>query len=327
VSGLFAKRPRDFWPVGWFRKHNTAASDKAHRRGAWPIFVPEVPKRVPADACAHVTRRPDEAKSCTRGKRSMARDFVAQHEAEAFPNARHGLPQVQGVGIVWLGGLDAGALQITEPRIIRGDEGQVDLDVLLPRGLVTACGDALTGGVVGNLFADRRQGILAIGLVDVRSAFSALAHQVHPASEQIARGPHGGRIDIGLREHTTPEPHGNLVRIDRVVCGVAAVNRPPGEGMTQPTGKTFVHAEIGAPIPGAQTLDGDHQTLPIGGDGLAKGFRRCFHMAVHQHCSIVAHETAIQGAGVQVETTVTLVLGGGEAPEVSSSFVRGVSQG
>jgi hypothetical protein len=40
-------------------------------RWALPMFLPEGPKRLPADAFAHVTRRHYEAQSCTRGKRAM----------------------------------------------------------------------------------------------------------------------------------------------------------------------------------------------------------------------------------------------------------------
>jgi hypothetical protein len=37
-----------------------AASETAHLRSALPIFAPALPERFPADALAHVTRRPYE---------------------------------------------------------------------------------------------------------------------------------------------------------------------------------------------------------------------------------------------------------------------------
>ena len=66
-------------------------------------------------------------------------------------------------------------------------------------------------------------------------------------------------------------------------------------------------------------LDGDDQTLTRRGNGLEKGFRRRFHVAVRQDFPIVTQDADLHGAGMQVETTVTLVLVGVEAPEVSSS--------
>jgi hypothetical protein len=144
---------------------------------------------------------------------------------------------------------------------------------------------------------------------------------VHAASEQITSGPHLGGIDIRLREHTTLEQRGHLVRIDLVVFGFAAVNCPHREGMTQHEGNTFLHTAIGEPIPREDTLDGDDQTLTIGGHGLEKGFLPRFHGAVQQDFPILTQDADIHGAGMQVDTTVKLVLVGVEAPEVSSSVM------
>src|SRR5207247_1219425 len=69
---FFSKRARDFWPAGWLRRKRTAASEKAHVREALPLFVPEVLYRFPADSLAHVTKRQEDTKSWTRGKRAMS---------------------------------------------------------------------------------------------------------------------------------------------------------------------------------------------------------------------------------------------------------------
>jgi hypothetical protein len=95
-------------------------------------------------------------------------DFVEPHEAENLANARYGLQQVQGVGIRLLRGLDDGEFQITEQLIIKGDQDQVDLDILLHRGIGKAFGDAPAVGFVGEVRADLRQVVLAMGILDVR---------------------------------------------------------------------------------------------------------------------------------------------------------------
>jgi hypothetical protein len=44
-------------PVKKQRRKRTAASEKAHLRGTLPIFLPELPTRLPADSLAPRTRR------------------------------------------------------------------------------------------------------------------------------------------------------------------------------------------------------------------------------------------------------------------------------
>jgi len=70
-SGFCSKRLRSFWPWGLLRKNSVAAAEKAHVRCAWPIFVPEVPTRLPPDALRHVTRRQYEAQAGPLGTRSL----------------------------------------------------------------------------------------------------------------------------------------------------------------------------------------------------------------------------------------------------------------
>jgi hypothetical protein len=69
---FFSRPVRYFWPAELLRRNTTAASEQAHVREAFPIFVPAVPYRLPADALAHVTRRQEETTSGPRGKRWMA---------------------------------------------------------------------------------------------------------------------------------------------------------------------------------------------------------------------------------------------------------------
>src|SRR5262245_947921 len=53
----------------------------------------------------------------------------------------------------------------------------------------------------------------------------AFAHQVHAAAKQVPGGSHFWRIDIGHRQHPAAQQHSDLVRIDPVVLGFAAVDR------------------------------------------------------------------------------------------------------
>ena len=49
------------------------------------MFVPEVPSRVPADALAHVTTRPEKTHSCTRGHRRMSWISYRSTRRRIFP--------------------------------------------------------------------------------------------------------------------------------------------------------------------------------------------------------------------------------------------------
>jgi hypothetical protein len=126
-----------------------------------------------------------------------------------------------------------------------------------------------------------------------------------------------------LREHTTPEWRGHLVRLALVVFGFAAVNGRHREGMPQHEGHPFVHTAIGEPIPSEETLDGDDQPRTRGGHGLENVFRRRFHSAVQQDFPSLTQDADVHAPGMQVNTAVKLVLVGGEAREVSSSLVSG----
>src|SRR5262249_30326916 len=140
--------------------------------------------------------------------------------------------------------------------------------------------------------------------------------------EEVARGAPRCRRAIGLREHTTTEHEGELVRIDRVVFGFATVHRLHGEGMAKPTGHTLARPKVCEPIPGENALDSADNSIPLGGNGLAKRLWTRGHDAMQQVRAVVVKKTDGHGAGMPGEATVKLVLLRVESHEVSSSCVR-----
>jgi hypothetical protein len=91
------------------------------------------------------------------------------------------------------------------------------------------------------------------------------------------------------------------------------------EGMTQHEGNPLLRTEISQPVPGEETFDTDDNILAIGGDGLEKRFRGCWHIAVDQSLPSLVQDTEVHGAGVQVDTTIKPMRLGVESHEVSSS--------
>jgi hypothetical protein len=72
------------------------------------------------------------------------------------------------------------------------------------------------------------------------------------APEQVAGGPHLCRIDRCLREHAAAEQHRNLLGVDLVVFGLAAMEALHEalhiESVAQDKGNALVRTQIGEPI-------------------------------------------------------------------------------
>jgi hypothetical protein len=153
--------------------------------------------------------------------------------------------------------------------------------------------------------------------------FSPFVRQMHAATKQVAGGAHLGGIDIGLREHTAAQQRRNLLRIDLVVFGLPAMDGLHGERMTEDERKTFVGTEVGEPVPGEHTLDRHDNPLTIRGNGVQKGLRSGFHIAMHQDLAALVEDADVHGPGMQVDAAVKWVLGGVESHEVSSSLESG----
>jgi hypothetical protein len=246
-------------------------------------------------------------------------DFVEHHAAEERAKAGHGVQQRQRVGVRVLGGFEEGECDLAKQRLGIVEARELDCEPLGPSRSSKARGAPLTGGFIGHLLAERRQMILAGGLLDVGQALGPLACERPPAPEQVAGRPPGGRIDRGLRAHPTAQPHGKFVGIERVIVGRAPMAGLHGEGMTEHEGHPLLRTEISQPIPGEQTFDTDDDSRAIGRDGLEERFWRGWHVTVHQNLPSLVQEAAGHRAGVPVDATIKLVRLGVKSPEVSSS--------
>jgi hypothetical protein len=149
----------------------------------------------------------------------------------------------------------------------------------------------------------------------------AFAPQRRAPPPEGAGGPPRGRLDLGVRAPAAAPPRGHRVGIELVMLGLAAMDGVPGEGVSRDNGDGLCSAETGEPIPGAQACDGDDETLTVGRNGLEERCRRGVHRAGHQDLTSVAQEADGHGTGMPVDTTVQVVLVGGETPEVSSACV------
>src|SRR5262249_11673138 len=141
---------------------------------------------------------------------------------------------------------------------------------------------------------------------------------MRPTPQKVTGGAHLRWIHRGLWEHAPAEPGGHLLGIDLVVLGLPAVDGLHREGMPQDKGHALLSPEVSEPVPGEDTLDRDHQAVTVGGNGLEEGVRSGLHVAVHEDCSLLAHNADVHTAGMPVDTTVKLMLFRVESHRVSS---------
>ena len=132
----------------------------------------------------------------------------------------------------------------------------------------------------------------------MRQEFRAFAHEVGAASQPITGSAHLGRIDIGFWKPTAAEQGGNLVRVDFVILGLAAVHGFPRERMSQNTGNAFLSAEVGKPIPGEDTCNGHDKAVAVGSNGLEERLRSGLHIAVYKHLAILTHDADVHASGM-----------------------------
>jgi hypothetical protein len=74
------------------------------------------------------------------GKAADVIDVIKEHPAQDVSHTGYGLQPVEGVGLVRLSGFEEIEVEVLEPLILVGDQGQVDLDSLLHGRFLQAFG-------------------------------------------------------------------------------------------------------------------------------------------------------------------------------------------
>jgi hypothetical protein len=128
--------------------------------------------------------------------------------------------------------------------------------------LLCTAGDLALVGLIGHLLANRGQVVLAVGLLDMGEYLGSCAHEMYPAPEEIPGGAHRRGIDVGLREHAPAQEDRDVLGIDSVVVGCAAMDRFPVQGVAENKRNPFARTEVGQPIPGAESIRRRRPDLP-----------------------------------------------------------------
>lgn len=247
-------------------------------------------------------------------------DVVEQYKTENLADAWDGLPQRQGVGVMRLGGFADGQFHVAAQLVVVVNQGQVDCDTLLHGGCGKPLSDTIAVRFRGDLLADFGQVILASGMLDVGSQLRPVAHQMPAAPEESSRGPQRGGVHIGLGQHAATQEDGNVLGVDRVVCGLTPMDRLHVQGMAEDKRDAFGRTEGGQPVPREPAFDGDDEPCSRGRNDVQKGLRGRLQMTVHENLATLVEDTDIHGTGMQIDATIKLVRLGIASPEVSSSF-------
>jgi hypothetical protein len=245
--------------------------------------------------------------------------LLEQDQTQTLAEAGDGWPAIKGLRMVLLGRLDEAPLDIAAQLIIVVNQGEVDFDTLLHGGSREPLRHPVPGRLVGQVLPDLGQMVWPVGLLHVGQECGALTCQREAAPAQVAGGPHRGGIDVGLWEHPATQQNSEFLGVDRVVFGLAAVDRLHIQRVPEDKGQLFLGPEVGEPVPGQDAFDSDDQILPLGGHGLEPRLRTGVHVAMQQDLAVLAEDTPVHAASRHIHAALRLVLFGVESHEVSSS--------
>jgi len=149
---------------------------------------------------------------------------------------------------------------------------------------------------------------------DVGEELAPPAHEEEATAKQVSRGPHASGIDVGRGEGTATQEHGDLVSVDLVVLGFAAVDGLHVEGVAQDEGDVVLGAEVSEPIPGEDALGAHEEVGAVGLDGLKEACGLAAQVAVQKNLAgFVLEDAEVHGPSVEIDPAVVSMLASVEA--------------
>jgi len=176
-------------------------------------------------------------------------DLVEDDEAQDSTDAGDGFEQGVGHRVMFIGHGNDAAFHPGNDGIIGLDDGKISPDHFPDRGVLKLLSNSFPVLGFGDPAEIVGEVVLTPGVLNVSVEFGPFSHEMVSSSEQIPGGSHTGRIGIRHGDHPSSEQDGNLVGVDLVVFGFAAVNGFHVEGMAQDKGNAVVFAEISDPVP------------------------------------------------------------------------------
>lgn len=249
-------------------------------------------------------------------------DVREPHEAQHGADPRARAQPSARVGSVLLGRGADRQLHVAEPGVVGGNQCESDCETLWHGRIGTPRGTARAVGLISDRLADLGEGVLPRRIVDVGEAFRPFPPQLSAPPEQGPRGPHRRRLAVRWGQQAAAEEPGHVLGLARIVCGLPAMESLHGERVPEDKRHACTGTQSGQPVPRKEAVDADDQIGPGGRHGCEKRCRASRHGPVQQELPLLVQDAEVQGAGMQVDAAVNLVLLRLEAPEVSSSLLR-----
>ena len=157
------------------------------------------------------------------------------------------------------------------------------------------------------LLGDAGQVVLEVGQLDVRLQLGAPVDEVVAPAQQIPGGAHLLGVDMGQRIDPSTDQFGDLLGIDLIGLGFAAMNRHHVDGMSKNKRDSFHLTEISQPMPGEDALDTHHDVFPIGCDQFQEPIRLCRNILMEEDLPLIVQDADVHHFGMQVDSAVVLV--------------------
>ena len=111
-----------------------------------------------------------------------------------------------------------------------------------------------------------------------------------------------------MRQHAAAQEQGDLVAVDLVVLGLAAVDGLHVEGVAEHEGDLLAGAEIGQPVPGEHALHADDKFSAVQADGVEKVIGPGGQVAVNERFARLVDDADVHRLGMQIDAAVECVL-------------------
>ena len=115
------------------------------------------------------------------------------------------------------------------------------------------------------------QVVLGVEDLQVGHQAGALADQPGAAAQQVARLAHAPGVGVGHGEVAAAQERGELVGVEFVVLGLAAVNRLQVKGVPEHERDVVLGTKIGDPVPSEHAFATNDKPLAVRLDRLKKG--------------------------------------------------------
>jgi hypothetical protein len=191
-------------------------------------------------------------------------NLVENGHGEDFSDAGNGAKPEEVLGVMDLGFSGEEELKIHDEQIVVTGELDVGGDALENGRVRELLGDALSVAPIVDASLRGRKVVLVVGVLNVSEEMASLAHQGEPAAQEIPSRAHLGRVDIGLREHSSPKQRCDLERIDAVVFCFASVNRLHVQSVAENEVDALSRAKVGKPVPGEDAFHRDDKGFADG---------------------------------------------------------------